>query len=559
MNIARLILLGLCLLPSAGAAPVSAAPIELVEAKDTGIAFVHSDGSAGRRYIVETVASGLATFDFDNDGLIDVYFLTGTPLRGTDVSVFPDNRLYRNLGGFRFEDVTDRSGTGRGGYGLAVAAADFDNDGWTDLYLSNLGRNALFRNRGDGRFADVAETAGVASDDPTRVGAGTVFLDADGDGRLDLFAANYLEFSYERHQPRIRRGKEIYRGPEFYPPRASHFWLNAGDGKFVDASKTSGIGARKSWGMGTVACDYDLDGDTDLFVANDSAANFLWNNNGQGRFEEVGVESGVAYDYNGDAHGNMCVETGDYDNDGLPDFYVTSYQTQLATLFRNLGGGLFQDVTLESRAGSGTRPHVTWGSGLVDFDNDGFRDLFVACGHLMDNIDEIDDSTSYLARPILLRNRGDGRFENVTDQAGPGLKSKSVGRGAAFEDLDNDGDVDVVVLNSRRPPTILRNTLSERRSAAHWLQVRLQGLKSNRDGVGARVTVVAQDARWVDEVHSGRSYQSHFGTRLHFGLGPRTQVDRIEVHWIGGGVDLLENVAVNQCVTIVENQPQMEP
>lgn len=516
----------------------------------TAIAFQHSDGSGGERYIVETVASGLATFDYDGDGRIDIYFLSGAPLPGTEAAQPPKNRLYRNLGGWKFADVTDQAGVGDTGYGLGVAVADYDNDGLPDIYISNFGANVFYRNQGDGTFRDVTDATGTAAADPTKAGAGAAFLDIDADGRLDLFVANYLRFSFGAHAPRLWQGIPIYRGPEFYPPYPSHLFRNQGDGTFRDVSEESGIGAAPGYGMGVICADYNGDGATDIFVANDSVANFLWKNDGKGRFRDVGLESGIAFDFNGDAHGNMGVECGDYNNDGLLDFYVTAYQNQLATLFANFGHGYFQDATLTASAG--TRKNVTWGSGMVDFDNDGDKDLFIVCGHLYDNVDRFDDTTSYEAYPVVLRNLGNGRFVNVTTSAGDGLRVKSVGRGVAFDDLDNDGDIDGVILNSRRVPTVLRNVLQENGSKNHWLQIELQGVKTNRDGVGACVRVVAGDLAQIDEVHSGRGYQSHWGSRLHFGLGKHNRVDRIEVRWIGGGTDVLQDVPVDRLMTIRE-------
>jgi hypothetical protein len=279
--------------------------------------------------------------------------------------------------------------------------------------------------------------------------------------------------------------------------------------------------------------------------------NFFFQNDGTGKFEEVGLMTATAYDLHGDEQGSMGVDCGDYDNDGLLDFYVTSYQGQLATLYRNLGGGMFEDVTLVTGSGTGTLPHVTWGNSFVDFENNGIRDIFVACGHLQDNIEKFDDTTTYTTRNILLMNTGDGKFIDVSDQSGDGMKIKLSSRGAGFDDLDNDGDVDVVILNSRREPTILRN---ESPSKGHWLQVRLRGVKTNRDGIGARVKIVSGDLTLIDEVHSGRGYQSHYGTRLHFGLGNREKVDRIEVRWIGGRIEVFENIAVNKVVTLIEGQ-----
>lgn len=303
--------------------------------------------------------------------------------------------------------------------------------------------------------------------------------------------------------------------------------------------------------MGMVCGDYDDDGDTDIFIANDVAENFLFMNDGSGKFEEVALLSGVAYDLNGNSQGSMGVDCGDYDNDGWLDFYMTSFQEQFTALYHNAGKGIFQEVHLITGAGTGTHPYVTWGNSFVDFDNDGDRDIFIACGHLQVNIELIDDTSSYHVRNILLMNTGNGKFINVSEESGDGMRIKLSSRGAGFDDLDNDGDVDVVVMNSRREPTILRN---DSPSQGHWLQVRLRGIKSNRDGVGAHVTVNAGNLKLIDEVHSGRGYQSHYGTRLHFGLGQREHIESIEVRWIGGGTDIFRNIAADQVVVLVEGK-----
>ncbi len=515
--------------------------------RETGVKFVHSDGSSGKRYVVETVSAGLALFDYDQDGDVDVYFLSGAPLQGTDVEEPPRNELWRNDGGWTFTNVTERAGVGDTGYGLGVAAGDYNNDGAPDLYLNNHGPNVLYRNNADGTFTDVTEEAGVGNED--QVGAGACFLDMDGDGDLDLYVANYVQFTYDTHLVQEAMGFPVYAGPMDYPPTSDTLYRNNGDGAFTDVSRESGVADHKGPGMGLVAADIDGDGDTDVVVGNDAAENFVFQNDGTGQFEQVGLFSGMAFDGLGTAHGTMGVDCGDYNNDGLLDFYMTSYQQQPATLYENLGDGLFEDMTNLAAAGDDTIANVTWGGGFVDFDNDADRDLFVARGHLQDNIESIDRNTTYLARNVLLMNTGDGKFVNISDNCGDGLSVKLSSRGAAFDDLDNDGDVDVVVLNSRREPTLLRNDSVNKN---HWVRVALRGTKTNRDGVGARVTVVADDLTLVDEVHSGRGYQSHYGTRLHFGLGQRDRVDRIEVRWVGGGVDVVEDVAVDRLVTIVE-------
>jgi hypothetical protein len=534
--------------------PLAAAPapgvgaIRLADAtRKSGIDFVHTDGSSGQRYIVETVSAGLATFDYNGDGRIDIFFLNGAPLSGNRTAEQPTCKLYRNDGGLKFTDVTRDAGLAVTCYGLGVAVGDFDNDGRPDLYLNNFGTNLLFRNMGNGRFADVTAKAGVA--DVPHVGAGACFLDMDGDGDLDLFSSRYVDFTYERHRVARFNGYPAYVGPLDYPTASNCLFRNNGNGTFTDVSAESGVGEHKGAGMGMVCADFDQDGDTDILVGNDETGNFLFLNDGKGRFRETGLASGLAYDFNGKAHGTMGVECGDFDNDGWLDVFATSYQQETASLFRNLGNGLFEDVTLRTGAGDGTLARVTWGCGMIDFDNDGDRDLFIAAGHLHDNVEQFDTTTAYHQRNLVQLNLGNGRFANVSDQCGDGLAVELSSRGAAFDDLDNDGDVDVVILNSRREPTLLRN---DSKTGNHWLQVQLRGVASNRDAVGARVIVKAGGRTLVDEVHSGRSYQSHYGSRLHFGLGTAAGFDRIEVYWIGGGHDVYEGGPADQLITITQ-------
>jgi len=523
-------------------------PITLTDVtRQTGIRFVHTDGTTGKRYIMETVTAGVAVFDYDGDGDPDIYFLNGAPLDGPKGGDPPRNRLYRNAGNFKFTDVTERAGVGDTGYGLGVCVGDYDNDGDLDLYVSNYGPNVLYRNNGDGTFTDVTKQAGVAVGD--HVGAGANFLDADGDGLLDLFVAAYVKFEPKLHVVHTLAGHPTYSGPRDYPPSPNLLFRNNGDGTFTDVSKESGIAAHAGKGMGTVCLDYDGDGDTDIVVANDEWANFLFRNDGKGKFAEVGLASGISYDVAGEAQSSMGVCAGDYDNDGWLDLEATSYQNEVATLYRNTGDGFFEDVTRETGAGAETLPNVTWGNGFADFDNDGDRDLFIARGHINDNVEKFDDTTSYHATNVLLMNMGDGRFVSISDRAGDGLRVRLSSRGAAFEDFNGDGRTDVVILNSRREPTVLRNDTD---NGHHWLIVRLRGVKSNRDGIGAQVRVFAGDLVQTEEVHSGQGYQSHFGLRPHFGLGKRDRIDRIEVRWVGGRVDVLEDVRVDQVLTITE-------
>ena len=532
------------------AEPPATGPIQLTDVSaQTGIDFTHSDGSGGMRYIVEPMCAGLALFDYDGDGLIDVYFLNGAPMRGTSVREPPKDRLYRNEGGWRFRDVTDEAGLGDLGFGLGVTVGDFDNDGHPDLYLNNYGPNVLYHNNGDGTFRVATAAAGVGNGE--LVGAGTCFLDMDNDGDLDLFVGNYLRFDYDEHVVRTIDGIPRYPVPRDFLPVPDSLFRNNGDGTFTDVSDESGISSVSGTTMGTVCVDYDQDGDTDIFAICDVAANLFYENDGTGKFTEIGMLNGTAYNGFGDENASMGVDCGDYDNDGLLDFVMTSYQNEMPVLYRNLGGGVFEDATQISGAGEGSFPYVNWGVGLIDFDSDGHLDVFIANGHTEDNIDLWDSSTAYRAPNLLLRNDGQGRFTNISQRAGSGLLPVKASRGAGFDDLDNDGDVDAVILNSRDTPTIIRNDTEH---PNHWLQLRVIGIGANRDSVGARVTVLAGDLKRVAEVHSGRSYQSHYGSRLHFGLGPHAQVDRIEIRWPGGGTQTLENVAVNQLLTVLEER-----
>jgi hypothetical protein len=528
-------------------APPGECPIRLTNATaSSGIAFRHHSGGSGRGYIVEGMTAGLATFDYDGDGLIDIYFLNGAPLKGTAVEAPLRDALYRNNGDWTFTDVTDEAGVGDQGHGLGVAVADFDNDGDPDLFVNNFGPNVLYLNNGDGTFSDVAAQAGVGPGN--QVGAGASFFDMDADGDLDLYAANYVDFTYENHVPIVIEGRRFQAGPQYYRPVPDSLYRNNGDGSFTDVSESSGIAAVAGPGMGTVCFDYDDDGDSDVFVCNDGKPNFLFENDGRGQFREVALLAGLACDFHGKAHSSMGVDCGDVDNDGRLDLFETSYQSEMPVLYRNLGGGLFEDATSVARIDNRLFAHVEWGTGLVDFDNDADRDLFIACGHF-DRIELLDDRTAQRVPNCLLMNDGKGRFSDVSGQAGDGLTVVESSRGAAFDDLDNDGDIDAVVLNSDAAPTILRN---ESTIAHHWLQLRLIGMRSNRDGVGARVRVLRGETSQVAEVHSGRGYQSHFGSRLHFGLGERVRVDRIDVRWPGGAWEEFPECKADELVVLKE-------
>jgi enediyne biosynthesis protein E4 len=514
---------------------------------ETGINFRHSDGSRGQYHIIEYVSAGLALFDYDGDNLIDIYFLNGAPLEFKPGEKPPKDALYRNEGNWHFKDVTEQSGLGDTRHGLGVAAADYDNDGDQDLYVNNCGPNVLYTNQGDGTFIDQTQTAGVGNGQ--RVGAAVCFLDADSDGALDLFVANYIKFSLAKHGRTTFRGVSAYPSPLAYEPDTNTFYHNSGDGTFTDASVSSGIGTQAGTGMGAVCADFDNDGDTDIFVCNDMTPNFLFQNDGTGVFSEVALFQGTAFDATGRAQGSMGVDCADYDNDGWLDFMHTCFQDEVPVLYHNSGQGYFDDVSRVAGAGTTAVRKVTWGVGFADFDNDGDKDIFIATGHLEDNVALKDDTIHYETQNILLRNDGGGKFTDVSSQSGDGMLVTRCSRGIGLDDLDNDGDIDVVVLNSRREPTILRNDSAHQN---HWLQLRLQGTAANRDAVGARVKVTAGKLVQIDEVHSGRGYQSHHGTRLHFGLGPQDRVDAVEVHWPGGQTEVFSRLQVDRVTTLIQ-------
>jgi len=514
-------------------------PVESIQLTDvtaqTGIEFVHSTGVGGKGFIVEAMTGGIALFDYDRDGWIDIFLTNGSPFRDAEKPMpmpMPlRHALYRNLGNWKFEDVTESAGLDFRGYGLGVVVADYDNDNDQDLFITTFGRSVLYRNNGDKTFTDVTQKASVAGNYP--VGAGACFVDVDRDGYLDLFVATYVDFNYENHVPVLVKGQYLMAGPQYYKKLPDLLYRNRGDGTFEDISAASGMGGILGPGMGVVAADFDDDGDSDIFVAQDGSPNLLYQNDGTGKFDEVGLLSGVASNFEGKINGSMGVDCADMDGDGLLDLFVTNYQSEMPVLYRNLGGGLFEDATRKCQIPSSLFPHVNWGTGFIDFDNDGDRDIFIANGHF-DRVELMDDRTALKVPNFLLRNEGDGKYIDASKKSGSGMSVVESSRGAGFDDLDNDGDIDVVIQNSNAAPTLLRNDSVAKK---HWLQISLIGTSSNRDGVGAKVRVLAGNQKWVDEVHSGRGYQSHFGSRLHFGLGIHERVEQIEVQWPTGKIE----------------------
>ncbi|MGO9199637.1 MAG: CRTAC1 family protein [Limisphaerales bacterium] len=546
--------IGLALLLASAAAqgaPGGAGPIRFRDITEAaGIRFVHTDGSSGRHYFVEPYASGLGLIDYDGDGYLDILFLNGAPLPGAaQPSQPPTCALYHNNRDGTFTDVTASSGLGAPGYALACVVADYDNDGYEDVFINYYGGQRLFHNNGNGTFTDVTAKAGLA--DPSlahTIGAGCVFLDYDRDGYLDLFVSYYVEFDTARNKPSTSGNVPNYIAPGNYPQKASRLYHNNRDGTFTDVSQAAGIAQHLGFGMGVVSADFDGDGWPDIYVGNDVMGNFLFHNKKDGTFEEVGVPAGVAYDGYGEPQGTMGVNVGDYDGDGRLDIIVTKYQDQVNTLYRNLGNLQFQDVTVQTGAGMNSRHLVTWGCGLVDFDNDGVPELFTAAGHLQDTVEQYDKSTTYKQRGLLLRQRA-GRFVDVTDESGDLAKLVQSSRGAVFGDLNNDGKIDIVVLNSRSRPSVLIN---ETATPNHWALLKLVGSRSNRSAVGALARLTAGGRTWTDEVHAGRGYQSAEDLRLHFGLGANAAIQRLQVNWPSGLTNVWTNLPVDRVLRLVE-------
>lgn len=498
--------------------------IQLTDVTDqSNVQFEHTHGGNGMEYIVEGMSTGIVTFDYDADGNVDIYFLNGAALQGTDDDSERRNALYRNNGDWTFTDVTEEAGVGDSGYALGATVADYDGDQDLDIYISNFGANVLYRNNGDKTFTDVTAEAGVGNGN--RVGAGVAFFDMDGDEDLDLYAANYVNFDYDKHVPIIIKGMRFQAGPQYYEPVPDSLFRNNGDGTFTDVSQESGVASVSGPGMGLVCADFDEDQDLDVYVCNDGQPNFLFQNDGKGGFEEIGLLAGLAYDFSGKANSSMGVDIGDFDLDGLFDLFVTNYQGEMPVLYRNLGGGLFEDATTTGRVTHELFPHVNWGTAFIDFDNDGDEDIFVACGHF-DRVEQIDDRTQKKLKNYLLRNDG-GRYVDVTDESGTGFKVIETSRGAAFEDFDNDGDIDAVVLNSSARPTLMRNDTDNLNC---WLEVELQQPGKNPFAIGAVIQVVGSGQKRI--AVSGRGYQSHYGSRLHIGLGTvAEQMAVVKVTW----------------------------
>ena len=509
------------------------------------IDFVHKSGASPEKYMVETFGSGVAWIDYDNDGFPDLYFVNGAP--GTA------NALYHNNRDGTFTDVTRQAGVagdgaGKGAYKTGVAVGDYDNNGYLDLYVTAFGPNILYRNNGDGTFTDVTSAAGVAGG-PAEWSTSTGFLDFDRDGNLDLYVVNYLDYRLnDNPYCGLRKdGYRMYCLPTLFDGTPDRLFHNNGDGTFSDVSRQAGIANPAGKGLGITLCDFDRDGDTDIYIANDMVRNFLYRNNGDGTFQDVAYGAGVGFDMSGKPQAGMGTDCADYNGDGLPDIFVTNFAEELNTLYENRGDGIFEDVTTKAGLASGYVP-LGFGTKMFDFDNDGDLDLYVTNGHVIDNIKLYQPSHTYAQKDLLYENVG-GRFKDVSRQSGPALQTERVGRGLAVADFDNDGHLDVVISSVGQRPVLLRNQGVQ---AGNWVVISAKGRKSNRFGLGATVKLETSEGVQVREINNVASYLSSNDIRLHFGLGKAKTIQRIEVLWPSGIKQILKDVAVNQILVIEE-------
>jgi enediyne biosynthesis protein E4 len=518
-------------------------------ANAVGLSFTHVNGASADKYLVETMGSGAAFLDYDNDGWIDLFVVDGGSVAPKSQAK-AGHRLFHNDDKGIFTDVTAASGIVHRDYGMGACAGDVDGDGRTDLYITNYGQNVLYRNAANGAFTDITRAARVGLNGWS---TSCAFLDVDRDGDLDLFITNYLDAPPSKNpfcgdpQRRIR----VYCHPLNYTGLSSVLYRNDGKGLFTDVSAEAGISRYVGNGLGVAVGDYDDDGLPDVFVANDAVPNFLFHNDGKGRFSEVGLAAGVAVGRDGKPRAGMGTEFADYNGDGRLDLVVTNHEFETHSLFRNDGNGSFSDASVEAGIASPTLPFVGFGVAFFDADNDGTLDMSVVNGHVIDNTAVFRPGSSHAQRRLLFRNTNGRRFAEVSRQSGPGFAGQTVGRTLIAGDINNDGDVDLVVTNNGGALDVLRNNVARDR---HALEIRVIGVRSNRNGIGARITITAQARTQMREVKSGSSYLGQNDLRAHFGLGGITRVEKIDVRWPAGDVETIRDVAADQIVTITEGK-----
>jgi hypothetical protein len=522
-------------------------------AKEAGVTFVHH-AAPEKKYITESMGGGVALLDYDNDGLVDIYFVDSLTIDTVNDPKAARSALFRNLGNMKFEDVTDKAGIGHPGYGMGVCTADVDGDGWEDIYVTNFGPNKFYRNNRDGTFSDITAQSGAAG---SLWSAGCGFADYDRDDDLDLFVSRYVRIDmanlpqFGKDKTCEYRGVAVQCGPRGLPGEGDLFFRNDGNGRFTEVGKAAGVSdPREYFGLGIAWFDYNEDGWPDLYVANDSTANYLYENQKNGTFKEVGFPMGVAVSEDGSEQGSMGVALGDYDHSGRFSIFVTNFGEEYNNLFKNEGTH-FTDVAFRAKTGPVSLPFVGWGIGWFDYDNDTWLDVIIGNGHVYPQLEAVKmgASAGYRQRRLLYHNRGDGTYEEVAAKYGPVFMQERVSRGVVVGDLDNDGRLDVVINDLDGAPQVLHNELEER---GNWLMVKLKGKAPNTSAIGAVVTVRAGTVRQRSLVQSGSSYISQNDMRRHFGLGAATQVDSVEVLWPDQTKTTRENVKANQIIEIVQ-------